>query len=312
MFPNFDDNKDDDFLNEFRQKLNDQPLSNFEEKKNEINRSKNVFIGTISGIALAAVVGWLVFSPRYNNDADTEIPVIRRPQTAIKVQPTEPGGLEILNQDKTVYDIIEKKDTGKQVVENLLPPPEVPQLPTIAPAPEPEVDEKVLDNIIAQDAKIETKDVTIAKAPEPTAVKNAPVEDKVVPISQAMQQEKTAPVKEEIKIADKAPAVNIVIPAKVETTAPAVAKSSAAPAGSWMVQLMASNDKKAVDSAWNGLVKKYNVLQGLSHEVETADLGAKGTFYRLHAGAYGNKADADKLCNDIKALGGSCLVKKKQ
>ena len=110
MFPNFpENNKDDDFLNEFRQKLNDQSIANFEEKKNEINRSKNVFIGAVSGIALAAVVGWFVLSPRYANDPNVELPVIRRPQTAVKVQPTEPGGMEILNQDKSVYDIIERK-----------------------------------------------------------------------------------------------------------------------------------------------------------------------------------------------------------
>ena len=85
MFPNFpENNKDDDFLNEFRQKLNDQSIANFEEKKNEINRSKNVFIGAVSGIALAAVVGWFVLSPRYANDPNVELPVIRRPQTAVK------------------------------------------------------------------------------------------------------------------------------------------------------------------------------------------------------------------------------------
>ena len=100
MFPNFpENNKDDDFLNEFRQKLNDQSIANFEEKKNEINRSKNVFIGAVSGIALAAVVGWFVLSPRYANDPNVELPVIRRPQTAVKVQPTEPGGMVPIDPD---------------------------------------------------------------------------------------------------------------------------------------------------------------------------------------------------------------------
>ena len=112
MFANFDDNKNDDFLDEFRQKLNTDSSESFEERKNEINRSKNVFIGTVSGIALAAVVGWFVLSPRYAENNSADIPVIRRPQTAVKVQPAEPGGMEILNQDKSVYDIIEKKETS--------------------------------------------------------------------------------------------------------------------------------------------------------------------------------------------------------
>ena len=82
MFANFDDNKNDDFLDEFRQKLNTDSSESFEERKNEINRSKNVFIGTVSGIALAAVVGWFVLSPRYAENNSADIPVIRRPQTA--------------------------------------------------------------------------------------------------------------------------------------------------------------------------------------------------------------------------------------
>lgn len=109
MFQEFpDDSKNDDFLNEFRQKIADQSAANFEEKRIEMKRSKSVFIGAVSGVALAGIVGWFVLSPRYAVNNPEEIPVIRRPQTAIKVQPSEPGGMEILNQDKSVYDIVEK------------------------------------------------------------------------------------------------------------------------------------------------------------------------------------------------------------
>ena len=117
MFQEFpENNKNDDFLDEFRQKLADQSAATLEEKRKEINHSKNVFIGAFSGVALAGVVGWLVLSPQYTDNAPVEIPVIRRPQTAVKVQPTEPGGMEIQNQDKSVYDIIEKKNTDNNIV----------------------------------------------------------------------------------------------------------------------------------------------------------------------------------------------------
>ena len=96
MFQEFpDDSKNDDFLNEFRQKIADQSAANFEEKRIEMKRSKSVFIGAVSGVALAGIVGWFVLSPRYAVNNPEEIPVIRRPQTAIKVQPSEPGGMEI-------------------------------------------------------------------------------------------------------------------------------------------------------------------------------------------------------------------------
>ena len=134
MFQDFsEDNKGDDFLNEFRQKIADQPSSTLEERRNEMRRSKSVFIGAVSGVALAGIVGYFILAPQYSNNANVEIPVIRRPQTAVKVQPSEPGGMEILNQDKSVYDIIERKDNEPRT-ENLLPPPEQPQMPIIAPA----------------------------------------------------------------------------------------------------------------------------------------------------------------------------------
>ena len=81
---------------------------------------------------MAGIVGWLILAPQYRIESSKEIPVIRRPQTAIKIQPNEPGGMEIPNQDKSVYNIIEKKDNNN--IENLLPPPDAPKLPTVVTA----------------------------------------------------------------------------------------------------------------------------------------------------------------------------------
>lgn len=307
MFSNLDnDNKDDDFLDEFRQKLGGQDMENFEEKKNEINRSKNVFIGAVSGIALAAVVGWFVLSPRYADAPDAELPVIRRPQNAVKIQPAEPGGMEILNQDKSVYDIIEKKDTSAPVVENLLPPPEEPQLPVIAAQPETTVADRVTAQI--QPTIVEEKAeeiIRVAEAPKPQPVQEPKAEPAPVPLSQAAAEPAPAPAPEPVVRPEPQPAPQ-------PKTAPAPQpQPKAAAAGSWQVQLMSSPNKTAIDSAWKNLVKKYPVLNGQPHEIETADLGSKGTFYRLKAGAFADRAGADNLCNDLKALGGSCIVKKK-
>lgn len=312
MFADFEqDNNNEDFLDDFRQKLNAPSAESFEERKNEINRSKNVFVGTVSGIALAAVVGWFVLSPRYADQANVEIPVVRRPQTAVKVQPSDPGGMEIQNQDKSVYDIIEKKQDKAPVVENLLPPPEVPQLPVIAaetaePAPvvgSPEVIEKA--EAIIQKAE-EKKP---AAAPQPETVKVAAP----APVVAVKDESAPAPeitIKEAAAVVPAAPAVEKVeIPAKVQT--PAETKTAAATPGDWQVQLISSPNRASVDSAWNGLVKKYPSLKGQPREIETADLGAKGTYYRLKAGAFADRSGADRLCADIKALGGTCIVKKK-
>ena len=323
MFADFDSDKNnDDFLDEFRQKLNNEPEESFEERKNEISRSKNVFIGTVSGIAMAAVVGWLVLSPRYTSESNTELPVIRRPQTAVKVQPAEPGGMDIQNQDKSVYNIIEKKEEAK-IVENLLPPPEEPHMPVVsATVEDSSVLAKAEEIIKTEEAKTETQN--IEKAPEA----------KVVPTTNETTKQETTSVvaAPEINKETEVAASN----AKVEenkTITPEInnsekAKEASTPqatkpveihkevktsvvAGPWQVQLISSPNRKAVDTAWVGLVKKYPMLEGQPQEIETAYLGDKGTFYRLKAGAFRERAGADRLCNDIKVLGGTCIVKKK-
>ena len=56
MLNGFPDNfrmGDDDVLNEFRQK---QANFDLEEKRNEINNSRSLFIGALAGLAMAALV----------------------------------------------------------------------------------------------------------------------------------------------------------------------------------------------------------------------------------------------------------------
>lgn len=306
MFPERPENNknNDELLDDLRQKLSNSSSVEYEEKRNDLSVSKNVFIGAVSGVALAAVVGWFVLSPRYAANNPEEIPVVRRPQTAVKVAPAEPGGMEILNQDKTVYDIIDKKGVDTAAgVENILPPPEEPKLPVIH-APDPSTTTAVADSVDGLlDANPATPDLsasdpakTIAQAQQIIKTESTPT---TVPTLEPAKEVKTAPV--------TAPAPEAVkIPAKEAVQTPSKATS-----GSWQVQLMASSNKNAVTGSWSGLTKKYPLLKNYSYEIETADLGAKGIFYRLQAGAFGTRSEADSLCNDLKALGGSCIVKKK-
>ena len=289
--------KDGEFLDEFRQRLNSQPLDSLEERKNDITRSQHIFLGTVLGVGLAGIVSWFILSPDYSSVQDAEIPVVRRPQAAIKVQPADPGGMEILNQDKTVYDIVEKKDSSDAKVENLLPPPEEPKLvlaDTSADSSPQAVKEK----------EVETPAIAAPQVTADTSAKVANSADaKLQPETQTPKEEP----KEEIKIEIKQPEPSVVA-SKPKAQAQ---KEQAIANGSWQIQLISSPNKSAMEKAWNDLSKKYAVLKGLPHEVETADLGSKGIFYRLKAGAFKERVEADKICNSIKSAGGSCLVKKK-
>lgn len=323
MFKEFpdDDSRVDDFLNEFRQKISDQNIENIEEKKEEMKRSKSVFLGIVGGVILAGIVGKLILAPQYQADSEKDIPVIRRPQTAIRVQPNEPGGMDIPNQDKSVYNIIEKKDDNG--VENLLPPPEAPKLPVIAAQDLPEVNDKILDEnttlpeaekiIQKAEAKTAVTTAEIIKKAEETAPE--PVKEEKVAQEQPAAAEVKAPVepaKVEVKTAEAKPAESKPEKAEPVKKAPVAQPVSHAKAvaGDWQIQLMSSPNKAAVVKAQSDLGKKYKIAD-LPFEIESAVLDMNKTFYRLKTGAFKNRADADKVCNDIKALGGTCIVKKK-
>lgn len=303
-----DGNNGGEFLDEFRQRLNSQPLENFEERKEDIHRSQHIFLGTILGVGLAGVVSYFILAPDYTDIEDAEIPVVRRQQTAVKVQPSEPGGMEILNQDKTVYDIVEKKDSGDVKVENLLPPPEEPKLPTIAAATEPE-NAADTDKVIQDAEKILTDEenkIRSAQEAAPAVDSNSVTKEAIKAVVVAEPEPEPAVAPAPVITAENEPAPQAVAP-----VAQAPQKDTVAPFGSWQIQLMSSPNRSAIDKAKIDLSKKYPALKALPYEVETADLGSKGTFYRLKAGAFSEQSEAEKVCNSIKSAGGSCLVRKK-
>ena len=163
MLDDFQDNdpvKNSEFLDEFRQRLNSQPIENIEERKKDISKSQHIFLGTILGVGLAGIASWFILSPEYDKTENIEIPVVRRTNTAVKVQPVNPGGMEILNQDKAVYDIVENSNADTAKVENILPLPEEPTLPTL---PQKVLDEKTETAVAETNKVIETAEKIIVE-----------------------------------------------------------------------------------------------------------------------------------------------------
>lgn len=286
--------KNDDYLNDFKQKVANQKIATLEERRTELARSRNNFLGTFAGIALAGVVGWFVLAPQYA-ETEKEIPIIRRPQTAVKIKPENPGGMDIPNQDKNVYNIVEKKEVDNTVVENLLPKPETPKLPDIVPEVS-DVDANAgnLDQIVDE--------VAAEKTPEKPAETKEAAANNNVPAKPADLLADTAPAKPAAPEKASAPQ------AKETKTAAAVPAS----AGGWQIQLIASKNKAAVEKTWTDLSAKYADLKNMQHEIQASDLGAQGMFYRLRAGSFADKAAAAQACALLKSKGlRDCIAKEK-
>jgi cell division septation protein DedD len=62
-------------------------------------------------------------------------------------------------------------------------------------------------------------------------------------------------------------------------------------------------------SAYAAAQQRYpSVLSSLTAQIQEADLGAKGIFYRVRVGPWENRDDAIEVCEALKAEGGNCFV----
>ena len=104
--------------------------------------------------------------------------------------------------------------------------------------------------------------------------------------------------------------------AEAPVATPAPAKTAAAPkvqsGGAYVVQLLALKDEASAKAAWKKVVKTHaGVLGGHALDIEKADLGAKGTWYRVRAAGFASKAAATSACAKLKASGQDCMAKKR-
>ncbi len=95
--------------------------------------------------------------------------------------------------------------------------------------------------------------------------------------------------------------------ASAAPAAPASTPPASAASGDWMVQISASKSDADARRSGADAQKRYSTLAGRSIDVQTANLGEKGTFYRTRFAA-GSKEQAAALCQQITSQGGQCMV----
>ena len=306
-------------------------------------------------IALSFMIGvvWKLYVG--GGDAGAKnVPVIRADTTPYKVDPEEPGGMEMPNKDSTIFSSLNSDPDKDRGVENLLaetsveeplsrselfaglntePSPDLHAEAQETPLDRPlnEDEERIMDE--AKQAKaivtnlvedgVDAIEPTEQKADNIAPEQNALVEAKPAPVEPKPIEKKVEAVVEAVK-----PEPKKVEPVKVvEKPKPVVkAKPKPAPApkkvaakketpkvlakGTSYVQLASVRDRAATGAEWAKLKAKYgSLLSSYKYRVETADLGAKGVFYRIQAGPV-SKSQAQQTCAAIKRkVPGGCLVK---
>lgn len=174
----------------------------------------------------------------------------------------------------------------------------------------------------------------IAEAPEEPVIRNSsdPIADIAADTTPAGVEDAVADRIASLAAADEElgasePQASVPPPPTRETQAPAQtqqpaatrpAASNPAPAaggalsGSHIVQVGAFGSDAEAMGVWSRLQGRLgDYLSGKSPDVEMADLGDRGVFYRLRVGPFASSDAAKTYCEGLKSRGQDCLVKAK-
>lgn len=275
--------------------------------------SVSLMVGVALGAVLVAGVGWYAFSgPAGPELADGQVQTIKADATPYKMKPSDPGGMQVENQDKLVYDRVAKGAAPKRE-ENLLPPPEEPKAPPKAVAKAPEV--KAPEPKAAEKAPEKAPE----KTPEKT-IESVVKEANEAPAKAAPNADAAALAAAVSAATGKAPQPAVTEPATTRPPEPkapepkleVAAVTPAAPTpGAFQIQLVSVPSEEAANSEWKRISGRHqDLFAALTPAVTKADLGEKGIYYRLRAGPLADKAAADQLCAALAADRIGCIVVK--
>ena len=84
---------------------------------------------------------------------------------------------------------------------------------------------------------------------------------------------------------------------------------SEASTGGYVVQLSSQRSEAQARASFAALQARHAAVLGrYQANIQQADLGAKGTYFRVRVGPWANRGDAIQVCEALKAAGGSCFV----
>ncbi len=181
------------------------------------------------------------------------------------------------------------------------PPPEPTETPPVAhpiegtpmPMPKPARDAPAAP-------QVKTVAVTPITVPKPTAAAPKPT---APPAGAPLSLGSVGP-----KLAGTPPAAAPApTPARTTAAPSAITPPPSGGSGDYLVQISASGSDAAARSSFAAAQRRYSALAGKSVDVQRADLGAKGVFYRARVPA-GTRDQATALCRQLQSQGGQCMV----
>ena len=285
-----------------------------EEEDVEGSRLPLLIVLALLVLAMFAGVVWLAYTQGVARGRG-ETPVLTAANGPERVAPQDGGG-------NVPYQ-------GFKIYEQPAPPDDSAEAPAAKPAPAPVAVTPAPPPVVKAEAPPAPKPAPVKPVPakiEPAPAKPAPVRTETPPKSvaaliQQANSEASKPAPKAPPPAAKpagAPSVqatgaprSLTPPPQVAAAAPAKLVAPATPAtnGSYMLQIGAFKSQAEAAAAWKTYQARHAaLLSGYSDNVQQADLGEKGTWYRLRVGGFADKEVATALCDRLKADGGACML----
>ncbi|MCQ2965177.1 MAG: SPOR domain-containing protein [Alphaproteobacteria bacterium] len=261
--------------------MDEENLNSFREERLNLKQRKpiiftSVFLGTI----LAIVVGvstfgkYITFSSGKNLE---ELPVIKADSNSYGFVPANPGGLDVPNRDKYIYESLRNKNFKE--VERLLEPTEKPTLSGDFKKLTENDNDKLLKKSESSKQQVEMlfkEDVKIQK------------NEKIVLDKKVLKEEESSK-----KIEGK----------EVKTKKE---KNSEL----FYIQFASVRSKEMADAEVKRLEKKYiDLFKNLKLEISEIET-EKGAFFRIRTESFTDRENAKKMCQKFKDKKQECIIVK--
>jgi cell division protein FtsN len=274
-------NRDRDSFDDYDTDDQDDGFLTFDAREEEEDRSRGplIIVGIVAVLALIGVVFWQVYQ---SSREPGETPQVAADSGSFKA-PGDPSATAPVvgsDLDKGVFDAASGVSAPALEVQPTMPA-EAPMLTdgsaapaAVAPAPAPAA-------VAAATTKPAATTPAVKPATPAPATKPAPVVTKTA-----------TPVKEPAKAPAPAAPKAVPVPA------------SAAVSAGFAAQLGSFKDKASADTA----LARFRA-SGLSGPVSivAADLGAKGTWYRIRATGFESRSEVDVFCGKARNAGAQCI-----
>ena len=239
-------------------------------------------------LAMFAGVVWLAYSQGVARGR-TETPVLTAQNGPARIAPQNPGGAQEPYKGFKIYEQPAPPDEDTDSVTT-------PSAQAVAPKPAP-----------VAAAPAPPKPVAVAPPPPAAAPKIAAATPAPPPLKQAQVAAKPpAPV-----IAKPVAALPATAPPRSLAMTPAKPAPAAAPGGAFVLQIGAYKSQAEADAAWKTYKARHAaLLADAADDVQQADLGDKGMWYRLRLVGFPSKDVATAMCDRLKADGGGCFLGK--